>query len=142
MVRKCNDSSRCAEIRSRAAEARRSCLYFVTRVSVSPKPCLRIEDVRFGERTLSVHGGKGQKDGTGFFGAETAQALRGWLGIRKEGASEDFLFVDRLGRPLTRDWGTHLVHKVVRKSRVVAQDRTARSATLRRNKHLEANGRP
>ncbi len=36
---------------------------------------LRIEDVRFGERTLSVRAGKGQKDGVGFFGAETAPLM-------------------------------------------------------------------
>jgi len=73
---------------------------------------LRIEDVRFGERTLAVRGGKGQKDGMGFFGAETAHALRAWLGMRKDAAPEDYLFTDRVGRPLTRDWGTHLLHKL------------------------------
>ncbi|HEV2359960.1 MAG TPA: tyrosine-type recombinase/integrase, partial [bacterium] len=45
---------------------------------------LRIEDVRFGERTLCVHAGKGAKDGTGFFGAETAQVLRTWLAARRD----------------------------------------------------------
>jgi site-specific recombinase XerD len=73
---------------------------------------LRVEDVRFGERTLAVRGGKGQKDGMGFFGAETSQALRAWLESRRNVAPEDFLFVERLGRPLTRDWGTHLLHKL------------------------------
>ena len=37
---------------------------------------LRIEDVSFGSRTISVRAGKGQKDGVGFFGAETA-SVRG-----------------------------------------------------------------
>lgn len=32
---------------------------------------LRIEDVHFSARTLQVRGGKGGKDGVGFFGAET-----------------------------------------------------------------------
>jgi len=36
---------------------------------------LRIEDVNFATRTLSVRGGKGGKDGVGFFGAEAAQHL-------------------------------------------------------------------
>ena len=37
---------------------------------------LRIEDVNFAARTIHVWGGKGGKDGTGFFGAEAAQCLR------------------------------------------------------------------
>ena len=36
---------------------------------------LRIEDVNFSTRTLSVRGGKGGKDGVGFFGAETAHLV-------------------------------------------------------------------
>jgi len=73
---------------------------------------LRIEDVRFAERTLVVKGGKGGKDGTGFFGAETAQVMRAWLAARRDAHTEDFLFVDRQGRPLSRDYGTHLLHRL------------------------------
>ena len=73
---------------------------------------LRIEDLNFGTRTLLVSGGKGQKDGAGFFGAETAQVLRSWLQSRRDAVPEDFLFTDRLGRPLSRDYGTHLLHKL------------------------------
>jgi site-specific recombinase XerD len=73
---------------------------------------LRIEDVRFAERTLAVHGGKGGKDGTGFFGAETAQVVRAWLGMRRDAQAEDFLFTDRQGRPLSRDYGTHVLHRL------------------------------
>jgi site-specific recombinase XerC len=57
---------------------------------------LRVEDVRFGERTISVISGKGAKDGIGFFGAETAQMLRSWLAVRHV-FPEDFLFSTRLG---------------------------------------------
>jgi len=73
---------------------------------------LRIEDVRFGERTLNVRAGKGQKDGMGFFGAETAQVLRAWLSLRKDAALEDFLFCDQQGRALTRSHGTHILHRL------------------------------
>jgi len=73
---------------------------------------LRIEDVRYGERTLVVRGGKGGKDGTGFFGAETAQVIRAWLGMRRDAQPEDFLFTDQQGRPLSRDYGTHILHRL------------------------------
>jgi len=73
---------------------------------------LRIEDVRFGERTVSVRGGKGQKDGVGFFGSETAQALRTWLGTRRDAMSEDYLFTDQRGRSLSRSHGTHILHRL------------------------------
>jgi len=73
---------------------------------------LRVEDVNFSTRTLAVHGGKGQKDGVGFFGAETAQVLRSWLGIRREATPEDFLFCDQQGRALSRSHGTHILHRL------------------------------
>jgi integrase/recombinase XerC len=63
---------------------------------------LRIEDVHFATRTVTVRAGKGRKDGVGFFGAEAAQYLRAWLARRRDAAPEDFLFADRHGRPLTR----------------------------------------
>ncbi len=73
---------------------------------------LRIEDVNFAGRTVNVRAGKGQKDGVGFFGAETAQYLRGWLGKRRDAHPEDYLFTDRGGRPLTRNHGLHLLHRL------------------------------
>jgi site-specific recombinase XerD len=73
---------------------------------------LRIEDVRFGERTLIVRAGKGQKDGVGFFGSETAQYLRGWLGKRRGAQPEDFLFCDRQGRSMTRNHALHILHRL------------------------------
>jgi site-specific recombinase XerD len=73
---------------------------------------LRIEDVNFASRTLNVRGGKGQKDGVGFFGAETAQYLRAWLSKRRDAHPEDYLFVDRTGRSLTRSHGLHILHRL------------------------------
>ncbi len=71
---------------------------------------LRIEDVNFGTRTIYVRGGKGGKDGVGFFGSETAQCLRVWLARRPDIRPEDFLFCDRQRRGLTRNHGTHILH--------------------------------
>ncbi len=73
---------------------------------------LRIEDVNFAARTVNVRVGKGQKDGVGFFGAETAQHFRTWLSKRREAHPEDHLFVDRRGRSLTRSHGVHVLHRL------------------------------
>ncbi len=73
---------------------------------------LRIEDVNFSTRTLTIRGGKGDKDGVGFFGAEAAHLLRSWLIIRQGAALEDFLFTDQQGRGLSRDYGTHILHRL------------------------------
>jgi site-specific recombinase XerD len=73
---------------------------------------LRIEDVRFSTRTLDVRGGKGGKDGVGFFGAETAHLLKMWLAARMEATLEDYLFVDRRGRCLTCSHATHVLHRL------------------------------
>ena len=77
---------------------------------------LRIEDVNFSTRILDVRGGKGGKDGVGFFGAEAAQTLRAWLGIRREATLEDYLFVDRTGRSLTRNHAGHILHRLSQKA--------------------------
>lgn len=69
---------------------------------------LRIEDVKFATRSIIVRGGKGGKDGVGFFGAETTQYLRTWLGKRRRSMPEDYLFVDQSDRTLTRGHATHL----------------------------------
>ncbi len=73
---------------------------------------LRIEDVNFAARTLSVRSGKGQKDSVGFFGAETAQHLRAWLPKRRDAQPEDYLFCDQQGRPLTRHAATKILHRL------------------------------
>ncbi len=73
---------------------------------------LRIEDVNSSTRTLMVLSGKGQKDGTGFFGAETAALLRSWLQIRHDANPEDYLFSDRQGRPMSRSTACHILHRL------------------------------
>ncbi len=73
---------------------------------------LRTEDVNFAARTVNVRAGKGQKDGVGFFGAETAQHLRSWLAKRKDAQPEDHLFADKRGRSLTRSHGVHILHRL------------------------------
>ncbi len=73
---------------------------------------LRIEDIRFGERTLTVKAGKGGKDGTGFFGAECAHLLRSWLAVRGDAQPEDFIFTSRTGRSLTRTHALHIMHNL------------------------------
>ncbi len=77
---------------------------------------LRIENVNFSTRTLEVRGGKGGKDGVGFFGAEAAQMLRTWLGVRREVVPEDFLFVSRLGRSLTRHHAAHILYRLAKRA--------------------------
>jgi site-specific recombinase XerD len=73
---------------------------------------LRIEDVSFSTRTVNVRGGKGGKDGAGFFGAEAAHLLRAWLATRREAVPEDYLFVDRLGRGVRSNHATHVLHRL------------------------------
>jgi len=77
---------------------------------------LRIEDMSFAARTIHVRGGKGGKDGVGFFGAEAAQCLRAWLARRLDVRPEDFLFCDRQDRGLTRSHGTHILHNLSKKA--------------------------
>lgn len=79
---------------------------------------LRIEDVNFSTRTLAVKGGKGQKDGVGFFGAETAQVLRAWVQSRRDAHPEDFVFVDREGLPLSRNHGCRILHRLSLKANI------------------------
>lgn len=73
---------------------------------------LRIEDVSFSTRTLVVRGGKGGKDGVGFFGAEAMHLLKAWLTGRRDIVPEDYLFVDRLGRSLRSNHATHILHQL------------------------------
>lgn len=63
-----------------------------------------------------LRGGKGAKDGVGFFGSEAAQYLRAWLTRRREPRPEDYLFVDRNERSLRRDYATHTLHKLSTKA--------------------------
>jgi site-specific recombinase XerD len=77
---------------------------------------LRIEDVNFSARTVNVRAGKGSKDGTGFFGAETAQHLRAFLAKRRNVQPEDYLFCDREGRSMTRRTATKILHRLSRRA--------------------------
>jgi site-specific recombinase XerD len=77
---------------------------------------LRVEDVRFAERTVQVRGGKGGKDGVGHFGAEAAHRLRVYLQARPQTRPEDFLFTLDGERPLRRDYACHLLHKLSRRA--------------------------
>jgi site-specific recombinase XerD len=38
--------------------------------------------------------------------------LRAWLGARREATLEDYLFIDRAGRSLTRNHATHILHRL------------------------------
>jgi site-specific recombinase XerD len=73
---------------------------------------LRVEDVRFAARTVTVRQGKGRVDGVGFFGVECARWLKAWLAGRSEAKPEDYLFTDRGGRSLTRSHATHILHRL------------------------------
>lgn len=77
---------------------------------------LRIEDVNFGAQTLRVHGGKGGKDGTGFFGDATALHLRAWVRAHPRPEPEAFLLVTRTGHPLTRYGACQILHRLSRRA--------------------------
>ena len=73
---------------------------------------LRVEDINFATRTVSVRAGKGQKDGVGFFGAEAATHLRAWIARRRDASAEDFLFCDRTSRSMTRHATPRILHRL------------------------------
>lgn len=73
---------------------------------------LRIRDLNFAERTISVRAGKGQKDSLAFFDAEAASCLRAWLAKRPTAHPDDFVFCRRDGRPLTRHTALHILHRL------------------------------
>jgi site-specific recombinase XerD len=73
---------------------------------------LRVEDLTLTGGTLIVRGGKGAKDGPGFFGGTTAALLRTWLAVRRPASPEDLAFCDRHGRPLSRYAGLRVLHRL------------------------------
>jgi len=73
---------------------------------------LRVEDVRIAERTLSIRGGKGQKDRVAYFAASAAAYLRAWLSKHPDPSPESFLFCTRQGQPVTRHHATHILHRL------------------------------
>jgi site-specific recombinase XerD len=42
--------------------------------------------------------------------------LRSWLGVRRETMLEDYLFIDRNGRSLTRSHAAHILHRLSRRA--------------------------
>ncbi len=73
---------------------------------------LRVEDLNLATGTLLVRGGKGAKDGPGFFGGTTAALLRAWLNTRTQASAGDFVFCDRRGQPLSRYAGLRVLHRL------------------------------
>lgn len=72
----------------------------------SARPCTcAFEDLNFAARTIHVRGGKGGKDGVGFFGAESAQCLRAWLARCPEDGTDDRCAASGAAR--SRRGGTH-----------------------------------
>ena len=65
-----------------------------------------------GRLHLDIRRERNGKDAAGCFGAEAAQLLRAWLGVRREATLEDYLFVDRNGRSLTRNHAMHILHRL------------------------------
>lgn len=77
---------------------------------------LRVEDLHFPAQTIRVRSGKGQKDGTAYFGATTALHLRAWLQRRPQVSPQDWLFCTRAGTPLTRSHALHILHRLSAKA--------------------------
>jgi integrase/recombinase XerC len=73
---------------------------------------LRIRDLNFAERTISVRRGKGQKDSLAFFDAEAARCLRTWLAKRPTAHPDDFVFCRQDGQPLTRFTALHILQRL------------------------------
>jgi len=73
---------------------------------------LRIRDLNFAERTISVCAGKGQKDSLAFFDSAAAGCLRAWLAKRPTACPDDFVFCRRDGRPLTRYAALRILHRL------------------------------
>lgn len=69
---------------------------------------LRVEDLQLPAQTIRVQSGKGQKDGTAYFGATAALHLRAWLERCPQTKPQDWLFTTRSGAPLTRNHALHI----------------------------------
>ncbi len=77
---------------------------------------LRLEDINFSTRTITVRQGKGSKDGIGFFGAETAAHIRTWLQARRDAYQEDYVFVAQDGRSITANRAAHILYALSRRA--------------------------
>jgi site-specific recombinase XerD len=77
---------------------------------------LRVGDVDLTTRFIRATQGKGQRDGTGFFGEATASALRAWLGLHPDPRPAALLFVTRDGKQLAPWAITHILHRLSRRA--------------------------
>lgn len=73
---------------------------------------LRVGAVDLATHMLRVYGGKGQKDGVGFFGETTASLVRTWLLAHPDPRSAAFLFATRAGMPLGPSAITRILHRI------------------------------
>jgi site-specific recombinase XerD len=77
---------------------------------------LLLEDWRPVDRGLFVRAGKGGKDRVAFVGPTTTRALKAWLALHPQPATEAFLFTDRRGRPLKYRHLVQLLHRLSHKA--------------------------
>lgn len=73
---------------------------------------LRIADLDLNPRTIRVWSGKGQKDGTGFFGETTASLVRAWLSAHPDPRPVAFLFATCEGVQLGPSAITRILHRI------------------------------
>ncbi len=104
---------------------------------------LRIGDLDFATRQISVHAGKGQRDGVAFFGEATASLLRAWLAVHPDCRPAVFVFVTCTAVPL-RPWAiVRILHRLSRRAGLPrkigphALRHYAATALLRRTGDLE-----
>lgn len=102
---------------------------------------LRIEDLQLPAQTIRVRSGKGQKDGTAYFGATAALHLSAWLQFRPPAQPQDWLFTTRSGVPLTRSHALHILHRLSAKAGL-PQGRPACAAALLRHGSAAPDGEP
>jgi integrase/recombinase XerD len=69
---------------------------------------LRVSDVDLASRTVTIKGGKGQKDGVGYFGERTATMLAPLI----ESPADALLFAHADGRPFAPAFVTHALHRL------------------------------
>jgi len=104
---------------------------------------LRWGDIDLSARTIHVRAGKGQKDGTTFFGDTMATVLRTWLAIHPTPVSTGPLCCTRDGMMLGPATITHILHRLAtragleRKIGPHALRHYAATALLRRTGDLE-----
>jgi integrase/recombinase XerD len=79
---------------------------------------LRVGDVDQGTRTVTIHAGKGQKDGVTFCGEATASMLRAWLAVHPDPRPTMFLFVTREGVQLGPSAITRIMHRLSRRAKL------------------------